>query len=471
MKEMKMPYIGELFPDDQVFLSSFINAFPMGVLILDTNRRVVLLNQSLEGLLALSSEEAEGLPCHSVLRAKACLRICPVLALDTASDSVTIESDIINRERQLIPVRITTSAVKGSDGGLVGFLEVIEDLRATQRLHEEGPPAFGLGSIIGRSQGIKKILQILPTLAESDSSILITGETGTGKDLIAEAIHQASNRAKGPFIKVNCGALPETLLESELFGHTKGSFTGAVNDKPGRFRMANNGTLYLTEIGDLPLPLQVKLLTFLDDKTVYPIGSTRGYSVDVRIIAATHRNLEEMVAKGTFRKDLFYRLNVVRLHLPALRERGEDILLLLDHFVRLFSCKLNKTIEGFSPQALRELKKYPYPGNVRELRNIVEYAVNVCDAKVISPRHLPPYLLESEQEQAALMAGTPVDTTAGMQPSPLANFAPTDNWSDIERKIILDALAKAKGRRNEAARLLGWARSTLWRKMKQYEIN
>ncbi|MBW1732452.1 MAG: sigma 54-interacting transcriptional regulator, partial [Deltaproteobacteria bacterium] len=185
----------------------------------------------------------------------------------------------------------------------------------------------------------------------------------------------------------------------------------------------------------------------------------------------THRNLEEMVAKGTFRKDLFYRLNVVRLHLPALRERGEDILLLLDHFVRLFSHKLNKTIDGFSPQALAKLKKYPYPGNVRELRNIVEYAVNVCDARVISPRHLPPYLLESEQEQAALMARTPVDTTAGMQASPLADFASTDNWSDIERKIILDALARAKGRRNEAARLLGWARSTLWRKMKQYKIN
>jgi len=466
-----MPYIGGLFPNERVVLSSFINAFPVGALILDTNRRVVLLNRALEGLLGLSSEEAEGLPCYAVLRARACLRCCPSLALDTASESVSVESDIINRERQLVPVRITTSAVKGFEGNLVGFLEVIEDLRAMQGLHKEGPTAFSFGGIVGKSPEMEKIFRILPVLAESDSSILITGETGTGKDVIAEAIHQASNRAKGPFIKVNCGALPETLLESELFGHTKGAFTGAVDDKPGRFRMANNGTLYLTEIGDLPLPLQVKLLTFLDDKTVYPIGSTRGYSVDVRVIAATHRNLEEMVAKGTFRKDLFYRLNVVRLHLPALRERGEDILLLLDHFVRLFSHKLNKTIEGFSPQALRELKKYPYPGNVRELRNIVEYAVNVCDARLIFPRHLPPYLLESEQEQAALMARTPVDTSAGMQSNPLANFASTDNWSDIERKIILDALAKAKGRRNEAARLLGWARSTLWRKMKQYEIN
>jgi len=216
----------------------------------------------------------------------------------------------------LVPVRITTSAVKGFEGNLVGFLEVIEDLRAMQGLHEEGPTAFSFGGIVGKSPEMEKIFRILPVLAESDSSILITGETGTGKDVIAEA--------------------------SELFGHTKGAFTGAVDDKPGRFRMANNGTLYLTEIGDLPLPLQVKLLTFLDDKTVYPIGSTRGYSVDVRVIAATHRNLEEMVAKGTFRKDLFYRLNVVRLHLPALRERGEDILLLLDHFVRLFSHKLNK---------------------------------------------------------------------------------------------------------------------------------
>jgi len=466
-----MPYIGGLFPKNQVALSSFINAFPVGILILDTNRRVVLLNRALEGLLGLSSEKAQGLPCYSVLRARACLKTCPSLALDTASESVSIESDIINQERQLVPVRITTSAIRGFEENLVGFLEVIEDLRAMQGLRQEPPTAFGFGGIIGKSPEMEKIFRILPVLAESDSSILITGETGTGKDVIAEAIHQASNRAKGPFIKVNCGALPETLLESELFGHTKGAFTGAVDDKPGRFRMANNGTLYLTEIGDLPLPLQVKLLTFLDDKTVYPIGSTRGYSVDVRVIAATHRNLEEMVAKGTFRKDLFYRLNVVRLHLPALRERGEDILLLLDHFSRIFSRKLNKTIEGFSPQALAKLKKYSYPGNVRELRNIVEYAVNVCDARVIFPRHLPPYLLESEQEHARVIHATPTDTTTRMQASPIADFTSTDSWPDVERKIILDALARAKGRRNEAARLLGWARSTLWRKMKQYNIN
>ncbi len=466
-----MPYIGGLFPDDRVVFSSFINAFPVGALILDANRRVVLLNRALEGLLGLSSEEAQGLPCHAVLRAKVCLSSCPRLALDTGSESVSVESDIINRERQLVPVRITISAVRGFEGNLVGFLEVIEDLRAMQGLHEEGQTAFSFSGIVGKSPEMEKIFRILPALAESDSSILITGETGTGKDVIAEAIHQASNRAKGPFIKVNCGALPETLLESELFGHTKGAFTGAVDDKPGRFRMANNGTLYLTEIGDLPLPLQVKLLTFLDDKTVYPIGSTRGYSVDVRIIAATHRNLEDMVAKGSFRKDLFYRLNVVRLHLPALRERGEDILLLLDHFVRLFSRKLHKTIDGFSPQALTKLKRYPYPGNVRELRNIVEYAVNVCDARVISPRHLPPYLLESKQEHARVIHATPVDTTTKRQAGPIADFASTDNWPEVERRIILDALARAKGRRNEAARLLGWARSTLWRKMKQYKIN
>lgn len=470
MRESRAPYIKGLFPNNHVLLSSFIDGLPVGAMILDSNRKVVLLNQRLEALLALSTQEVKGLPCYSIIRAKACFKNCPALALKKSSESLSLESDLINYNRQLVPIRITTTPIKDVNGDIVGFLEVIEDLRTFQRLQEESSTPFTFGNIIGISPKMRKIFQILPMLAESDSSILITGETGTGKDLIAEVIHLISNRAKGPFIKVNCGALPETLLESELFGHTKGAFTGAVENKLGRFRMANNGTLYLTEIGDLPLSLQVKLLTFLDDKIVYPIGSSKGYYVDVRIIAATHRDLEKMVSEGTFRQDLFYRLNVVRLHIPPLRERKEDIPLLLDHFLRYFSRRFNKDIKGFSSQVLNRLKKYSYPGNVRELKNIVEYSVNVCDTDVILPKHLPPYLSESYTNLISVPNDNQKTSDYENQRKNILSYNAADNWSDIEKRLILDALTKAKGRRNEAAKILGWARSTLWRKMKQYKI-
>jgi transcriptional regulator with PAS, ATPase and Fis domain len=316
---------------------------------------------------------------------------------------------------------------------------------------------------------MERVFQILPVIAQSDSSVLITGETGTGKDFVAEAIHQASPRAKDPFIKVNCGALPETLLESELFGHQKGAFTGAVENKPGRFRLAHNGTLYLTEIGDLPLSLQVKLLTFLDDRIVYPLGSTKGFQVNARVIAATHRNLEQMVRDGRFREDLLFRLNVVRVHLPPLRERGDDVRLLLDHFLHTYVAQFKKPVKGFSARALRILLDYTYPGNVRELRNMVEYALNICQEELIHPKHLPAYLTDPKQRdwdrEEEKQEVPSFSRSLGQVPQPDVN------WVDVERGMILDAMVKAGGRRSKAAAMLGWGRSTLWRKMKQYGMD
>ena len=319
---------------------------------------------------------------------------------------------------------------------------------------------------------MEKLFRILPIIAQSDSSVLITGGTGTGKDLLAEAIHQASDRSKGSFIKVNCGALPETLLESELFGHKKGAFTGAVSDKLGRFHLAHNGTLYLTEIGDLPLALQVKLLTFLDDKNVFPLGSTKGFAADVRIIAATHHKLEQMVKNGRFREDLFFRLNVLRIQLPPLREREGDIRLLLDHFLNSFTDKFHSNNNGFSTRTLKILLNYEYPGNVRELKNIIEYTVNMCREGKIYPKHLPSYLTEPQPDLVPFRT----------EPSPVPALADPDqresnsedlrqNWPELERRMITKALLKAKGHRTKAALLLGWARSTLWRKMKHYGID
>jgi two-component system response regulator AtoC len=444
---------------------AFLNALPFSIAVLDRRRHLVVANRALEALTGISQKQAAGLPCYHVMRHRICLQNCPALGLNAEAEPVCLESDLIDRERRLIPVRITMAPVKDVGGQLAGFLEIVEDLRLLRKLDAETSQAYGFGRLIGRSPQMEKILQILPLLAQSDSSVLITGETGTGKDLVAEIIHHASGRARGPFIKVNCGALPETLMESEIFGHQKGAFTGAVDDKPGRFRLAHNGTLYLTEVGDLPIPLQVKLLTFLDDKVVYPLGSTRGFRADVRVIAATHRNLEQMAREGSFREDLLFRLNVVSLPLPPLREREGDCRLLLDHFLNAFTVQFKKNIAGLSLEALKILLNYPFPGNVRELRNVVEYTVNMCQDGKIQPQHLPAYLVEGGY---AVREGKPEKPRLNWASS--AGLETDQSWESAERKLIMEALMKTQGRRGKAAALLGWGRSTLWRKMKHYRI-
>lgn len=441
----------------------FLDLLPMGALIMDPDRRILCVNQGFEALTGFSSEHALGLPCRDILRSRQCMLQCPLQKILETRESQSLETDILSRDRQRIPVRMTLSSLCDPNGIPMGFLETIEDLRPLRELGEKQRQAYSFSKVVGRSPQMEKIFQILPVLAQSDASVLITGETGTGKDLVAEALHQNSERSRGPFIKVNCGALPETLMESELFGHMKGAFTGAHENKPGRFRLAHGGTLFLTEIGDLSLSLQVKLLTFLDDRIIYPLGSTKGFPANVRIVAATHRNLESMVREGTFRQDLLFRLNVARVQLPSLREREDDIRLLLDHFLNTFNQHLKKNLKGYSSEALRILLDYTFPGNVRELRNIVEYAVHVCSRNTIETDHLPTYLL------------TPAVSTHPVpeKHSPLL-FSQQNNdasWNTVERQMILNALVQAGGRKSKAATLLGWGRSTLWRKIKQYGID
>jgi len=447
-------------------LATLVDAVPMGLALLDEDRRVVLFNRALEALTGFDRELVRGVPCRDVLRSSFCPQSCPALEAARSHQAAVRKGDIINRDRRRIPIRLTSLALRDAAGKPVGFLETVEDYSQRLRLGEGLEPAFGVELMIGRSPKMEELFRMIPVIAQTDSSVLITGETGTGKDLLAEALHRLSGRAREPFIKVNCGALPETLLESELFGHKKGAFTGAVADKPGRLRLAHGGSLYLTEIGDLPLPLQVKLLTFLDDRVVYPLGDTRGYAADVRIIAATNHQLEEMVREGRFRADLLFRLNVVRLHLAPLRERAGDAALLLSHFLARFSSRFQKKIRGFSDEARERLLVYAYPGNVRELRNIVEYAVNVCQEPVIGLEHLPVYLTEAgAKKDAPLSTGS----TALLNPESEAN-GPV-RWTEIEKRLIVNALIRAGGRRKEAADLLGWGRSTLWRKMKQYGLD
>jgi len=472
--EFSYPHIDNLMAPPLDFIN-LINEIPLGILILDPDRRVVILNRTFEALSGFSISLARGIHCRNILRSAACINDCPVLKMKQDGRAISCESDMINLDRQLFPIRITSAPIIGINGKTAGFIETIEDMRVPNKLDTKKNFAYSFANIIGRSHQMEKIFQTLPVLAQSDVSVLITGETGTGKDLVAEAIHQTSGRASGPFIKINCGALPETLLESELFGHHKGAFTGAVENKPGRFKLAHNGTIFLTEIGDLPLSLQVKLLTFLDDKIIYPLGSTKGFKANVRMIAATHRNLEQMVKENNFRKDLMFRLNVARIHLPPLREREGDVRLLLDYFFNTYKKQLGKKINGFSQDALLLLLNYKYEGNIRELKNIVEYAVNVANSPLIETQYLPAYIMDGlnyftpDPINSVQKAKTKIFNT-DYHSSTRKGVSKKGTWALAEKEMILDALIQAKGKKTKAAKILGWGRSTLWRKIKQYQL-
>lgn len=472
---------------EDVGFQHVLDSIPIGIMVVDQECKFVCMNKFAQGLIGVDPYYYKGIPCQYVLRGTWCVQKC--LAREAQESAITVvkEGNFVNWERQKIPARLSCTPLKDQNGEIVGFLEVIENLKTSTYSISTSDISLKFSQFVARSPQMEKIFQILPGIAQTDSSVLITGETGTGKDLLAEAIHEASPRRKGPFVKVNCGALPETLLESELFGHEKGAFTGATHSKPGRFRLAHMGTLFLTEIGDLPLSLQVKLLSFLDDRVIYPLGSTKGVQVDVRIIAATHRNLQKMVREGKFREDLFYRLNVVRVHIPPLRERSGDIKLLLEHFLKHFSVEFKKSIEGFSPEAFSLLLSYHYPGNVRELRNIVEYAVNICPERLIRISHLPSYLNEIDMHSQSFalngedllpVNGRNVESRGGgegLNPQEVPLTYPPEavkstRWADIEKAMIIETLVKTKGKRGKAAQLLGWGRSTLWRKMRKYNI-
>jgi two-component system response regulator AtoC len=452
-----------------------IDAIPVGVAILDTDLKLQTMNKALEALTGFAREEAAGIRCQYVMRNNLCLTNCPAKEALKSDGTVRMQGNIINRARKKIPVMITVSPIKRAMGEPIGLVETLEDISLVQELDKKVHIGHDFGDMVGHSPQMQKVFNLLPIIAQTDSSVLITGETGTGKDLIASVIHRLSQRAQGTFIKVNCGALPENLLESELFGHTRGAFTGAVRDKPGRFQLAHNGTIFLTEIGDLHLALQVKLLTVLDDKEVFPVGATRSVKADVRVIAGTHRDLQAMVRQGTFREDLLFRLNVVRIDVPPLRERGQDIRLLMEHFLSHFKKEFKKNIKGFSSKALEILTRYPYPGNVRELRNIVEYAANICPKGTIQLEHLPEYLKGYTFDFPTFAPTTDFTDKAQEEARPRGRFMreladEALDWRHIERRMISEALLQSRGNRTKAALLLGWGRSTLWRKMKHYGL-
>ena len=335
-------------------------------------------------------------------------------------------------------------------------LEHVNLKEENKKLKEVLGENFNFNNIIGKSEGIKRLLEKLAMVAPSDANVLITGESGTGKELIARAIHLNSNRKDGPFVAVNCAALTETLLESELFGHEKGAFTGADRKRKGRFVRANRGTLFLDEVGEMPITIQPKLLRAIQEGEINPLGSDKIVKVDVRIIAATNRNLEEEINRGNFREDLYYRLNVVNLHIPPLRDRTEDIPILAEHFLHIYVPKNKKDIKGISAQAMDLLLKYRWPGNVRELENAIEHAVVLCSGNYITERELP-LRIKKQKEQ--------IDNKIEHQSSFMDN-----SLEELEKKAIIAALEKTKGNKSKAARLLKITRRTLYLKMQKYGL-
>ncbi len=325
-----------------------------------------------------------------------------------------------------------------------------ENQELKKRLGEQ----FDFGNIIGRSAAMQKVFETLSLVAPSDATVLITGESGTGKELIASALHQNSPRKAGPFIKVNCAALHENLLESELFGHEKGAFTGADSRRLGRFELADHGTLFLDEIGDMSLPTQAKILRVLQEGELERLGGSKTVKVDVRLVAATHKDLTAMVAEGTFRQDLFFRLSVVPIELPALNKRTEDIPVLADFFLRRYAKKNKKDIKGFHPQALMLLARYSWPGNIRELENTVERAVILCLGEQITPKELPPQMLPKDFQ----FTGGQTAASGGL------------TLKDMEREAIRATLEQTGGNKSRAARHLGIARQTLLNKIKEYGL-
>jgi two-component system NtrC family response regulator len=344
-------------------------------------------------------------------------------------------------------------------------LQFRDILRDNQRLRAELDEHQQIESLVGESLAFRRVLQAVDSVRESSATILLTGESGTGKEMVARAIHKHGNRADKPFVAVNCAAIPEGLLESEMFGHKKGAFTGAVSDRVGRFQQADKGTLFLDEVGDMPLALQAKILRALQERIIEPVGDPRERKVDVRVIAATNKNLLEAVAKKEFREDLYYRLNVFPIPLPALRERPEDIPSLARHFAHILGATAGKRITGFSPEALLAMANYPWPGNIRELQNCVERATIVSSSEVIEESDLPAYLFGSRPLGSSDSATGTLSDGPGVPPDLDAALA------EVEKAYILAALQQTNGVQAAAAQLMGISERSFWYRLKKLGIH
>ncbi|EAT15062.1 sigma-54-dependent Fis family transcriptional regulator [Desulfuromonas acetoxidans] len=431
--------------DNPVHVQTILDSVADGVFTVDPQLRITSFNHAAEEITGFSRAEALGQPCCEIFRTNVCFDQCPLRKAFASGENITnIEVDVLDRHNREIPISVNASVLRDERGDVIGGVETFRDLSQLRALANEVQKQFSFHDMISRNPRMQQLFDILPDVANSDATVLLHGASGTGKELFARAIHNLSTRNNQPLVVINCGALPEQLLEAEIFGVRKGAYTGAIANRKGRLALAEGGTLFLDEIGDLPLSLQVKLLRVLENNEYQALGSDETRRADVRFVAASHRDLAHLVEEKRFRQDLYYRLNVVALHIPPLSERDEDIPLLLDMALQRFCHKHGKKIVRFSQPALEQLLAYPYEGNVRELLNIVERAVILCRGSQIEVMHIPALTSNA----LALKK----------------NRCP-------DKDALSHLLQRFQGNRQQLAQHLGIDRTTLWRWLKKHQLN
>jgi PAS domain S-box-containing protein len=434
------------------FFNIILDSIADGVFTINSEGQITSFNRAAEEVTGFRRREAIGKYCFDVFRANICQSQCALKeTMKTRKEIVNRPVNILTKNGRELPISISTAVLRGEKGEIIGGVETFRDLSPLETLRRELAQKVSFHDIISQNHRMHDLFAILPDIAESDSTVLIQGPSGSGKELLARAIHDLSHRKNRPFVAVNCGALPDSLLEAELFGYVRGAFTDARKNKPGRFALAHKGTILLDEIGEMSSALQVKLLRVLEEKQFEPLGATVSTSVDIRVVAATNQDLSRLVDAERFREDLFYRVNVVKVELPPLRERREDIPLLVGHFVQKFNLKRGRLVEGVSDEVMDILIRYDFPGNVRELENIIEHAFILRKEGLIRPNDLPPEIsgrVEGRTDRHRTLSAL----------------------GRSEAETILKNLEKHGGNRTETARELGIDRTTLWRKMKRYGL-
>jgi len=423
-----------------------------GVFTVDRNWRITSFNRAAEHITGVARDDAVGRACCEVFRTNVCENDC-VLKRTLSTDCPTINVPVymVDAAGERVPIRVSTAVLRDGAGEVIGGVETFQDLSQVEELRKQLEAKYTFADIVGHSRAITELFDVLPQIAASSSTVLISGDSGTGKELFARAIHNLSPRRSEPFVAINCGALPDTLLEAELFGYKAGAFTDARSDKPGRFALAEGGTIFLDEIGDVSPAMQARLLRVLQERTYEPLGGVESVHANVRVVAATNRSLPRLVRKGLFREDLYYRIQVVGFELPRLRDRKEDIPLLIEHFVAKFNRLQGKDLAGVSEDVLGRLMEHDFPGNVRELENVVEHAFVLCRNGLIQVRHLPPAFRGDSADEPPVLA-------RGM------------SLKAMEKRLVADALRRHDGNRTAAARELGIDPSTLFRKAKAMGI-
>ena len=436
---------------DHRYFPLVLDVLDQGVFTVDEKSQITSFNRAAELITGYAADDVIGVRCADVFRTRLCSGVCPLRqSIQSGSPTRNRQVDIQTKDGRTVPISLSTAPLVTRNGHLLGGVEVFRDMSQIADLKRRLGARHRLADIVGKSPLMQQIFELLPLVAASDATALITGPSGTGKELIAKTIHALGPRRRGPFVAINCAAIPETLLESELFGHTKGAFTDARHARPGRIAAAEGGTLLLDEIGDLPKPMQVKVLRFLQDREYSPVGSDRTLRANVRVIAATNRDLLAMVRDKLFREDLYFRLNVVQIDIPPLARRAEDIPLLVHHYIKVFREHTGKPIEGIEDDALAALMAYPFPGNVRELENIVERGFILCQGGRLARDHLPPCVLAASELSSVVSTGHGRSATMAA--------------------AIRLALEQNGGNRTRAAAQLGIHRITLLRRMQRLGI-